>query len=311
MIVSMSVIQEVLPLAATAGATAGYAAGRVANYFAERHAEDRQDGVVEDWNNLEVERDTSLRARVSHNALAKLALVGAMTGFAVGHAVKNHEVEALEPPKLTVLVDHTYAAGRSGNVDKIDKVTQKIAETDNLQVNIKLTHNSHTESASVEEVKKDTPLGQPVMPQALPQAIKDTYSESSEATTNRLGPSESRNSGILVVTAGNSVGEPKEVIDKAEANGDMQVFIADVSDKKTKETKNLKEIADETDGKYWQGEGSGDEIAEMIQADIVPEEATYPSDSERWPWAAAAIFGFGYGIRELRSRRRDTAQVEA
>jgi hypothetical protein len=240
--------------------------------------------------------------------LPYLAIVSALAGGAAGEALVTHDMQTMDTPALTEAVDHTFGTGITGDgSDKlISHIATGVAASKGMHVRIEVAHDSTAELLTPAQTNADHGYGSQTLPDATADAIQNAFSSSSSAQTNALGASKSRNAGILLVTDGDSAGNPKAVINYAEAQGNLPVFAVNVGPNSDQTAQDLRTITSATGGKYWHAskKASAATIAGTIKQEIVPKAVDHKSNTDRLPWEIFAVAATGLGIGMYRSRTR-------
>jgi len=293
---------EILP---EVGAIVGYTAGQLAEQKA-RH-DIARNGQALLGAHEEVTVDGADKQSLFRRATASLALMGAITGFAAAEAAKPATAKIQENPTLVTVIDHSFGTGQNGHVERINDIAGVVINNRTLRVRPMLAHNSSQESVKDEQaIDNDTPYGSPSVRSATSAALDTAYNNSLHGEApKQLGSEVKRNSGVLVVTDGNSLGSAHSVIEAADEHDNMPIFIANVGQASKAEIKAMQAIAEQTGGQYWQAKHNAQAIASKINKTISPR-AIHPerSLSDRLPYALIALTALGTAAGFFRRYRR-------
>lgn len=248
---------------------------------------------------FDVSAPASLRKRIITPALAVLALSGVGGGL-VEMALRNDTPDAKTYPSLGIVVDHSFEVsekqyGGDGSVKKIDSLAAKIASNPNLDTDVYLSHGEIYKPADkASEIKKDgkgsSPSGSQSMIKPTADALKNAFGQSGAkiakpSSKNEVEPVNT--AAVLVVTDGNTIGNPKVVTNMSKAYGGIRFYIADSGSKSRSSDLNtavqLKKIARETNGEYWRiSENNSSSIEKTITDTLKPRVVEVEESKQGW-----------------------------
>ncbi len=279
---------EFLPLA---GAGVGYAAGQFAEYRAVANIEGHSAALANVWQHAREAIAPSRAKQVGAKALAPLALVGGLAGFANTAAWIPEEGPELVPPTVAVVIDHSYATTLDeGKAHKqIDSVAEVFADTESVKAQAVIAGGGVFELAKITDVAKDEPFGAAPMPQAFNAALEQVTA-ANQQKAGKIGES---TNAIVVATNGNGIGAPDEVISRANEAG-IPVFVVNAEGKATNPAagEEFKEIAKQTQGKVWTTDQKNlDEVVEDITKKLVPSTEKDPTTAD---WIERLVYAIGF-----------------
>jgi hypothetical protein len=181
---------------------------------------------------------------------------------------------------LELVGDHSFSAGQNGAADKVNTIFDEFRDTGSLKVRALVAHNGSYDPIKIERVTDDQPYGPASMKEATAVAMTDAYNAAPAVENGVIGQAEKRNTGVLVVTDNNAIGNVETVVKQAEANGGMPIFIANVGKAKGQTAKNLKQIAERTSGKYWDANTKPEAVAKAIESAVTPQEVAEPGSAD-------------------------------
>lgn len=227
-------------------------------------------------------------------SVATLAIMGATTGFLAGHITSEGNEKG--PSPTGIALDNSYAAGLNGGSERVIKIANQFAASDSLQSQAVVAQNGDYAPIKLGDLSNERPYG--------PSSI-DVAATVSMNTTFGIGAGNQNEAAqVVVVTDGNPIGKVDTIISKAKG----PVNIANVNNSQGEVVKDLKEIANRTDGEYWgPGTNPKDIVSDVentaSKRSTAPAEA--PNDNSEW-LLASLVLGAATLMR-YRSRKDETA----
>jgi hypothetical protein len=240
-------------------------------------------------------------------ATTTLALFGAAAGFAAGETIQSHDSRLVAKPAVKEPIDHSFQTPATRKT--IDKTAILVWRNKKFETEAIISHNAdHTTYKNVRELKSDVPYGGPQkLPDVTTSAIDSAFFDSSASRIERNQSSTKPNSAVVVVTNGNSIGDPNNVIDYAKTRN-VPVFIANADDNSSN-TKNLKLIANKTGGQYFDIPQQAKKLEAAVEQSVSSHVTTVSDDGERLPWGiTAAGLTVASALRFIRRRRAATGE---
>lgn len=261
-------LHEVIPYAATVGGAMG---GIGLEYLAQHNIIDNQQALAREWGEVH-ERQANRWRSIARVALGPLMAVGALGGFANGMAWEPDTAVRQVPPQLEVVVDHSAATGLNGGhaAKEISQLSHEFTDKKRVTATAFLARGSEVVSVEISKVDKDVPFGDAPLDTAIGNALDRANLDRTKAIrrNHKLG------TGVLVLTNGNSIGDPTAVAEKAESVP-VPLFIVNVEAGKSNQqtTKDLQATAKQTKGQYWDANTTNvTEVAKEVKHQLVPEK---------------------------------------
>ncbi|HSW85512.1 MAG TPA: hypothetical protein VLF79_02785 [Candidatus Saccharimonadales bacterium] len=271
-----------IPETLIAGASAGYVAGQLLEGRALKRVENQQARYFEATAPALEAETTSTINRIdrmmrwgSRRILTPLALVAASTGGLIGYAARSGETHTKSPAPLEVVVDRsggTLTVDNGQPASLADKLISQLQDIKHVDPHAQVANYGLVQSTSLEQAIKIPPSGD---------------ADLAQATTTALGNAQPKGA-VVVITNGNSIGSPNSV---KEESTNTPIFIMNVQKSGSSATSNLRAIAHETGGKYWDAYHSdaGSAVSD-IQRAVTPAEVKKPAEGST-DWGIIALSG--------------------
>jgi len=281
-------------LGATAGATIDAMAVR-------KHAQDQEvlATVLGDIAR-ENESSPSLTDRAKRMGAATLFLTGAMAGSFNGLAWQPSANEGM-PPQLGVVVDHSGALRTNEEVLKtVNSITELFAN-DSYDATAYVAANGEVKTVEPEKSASLDAFGDAPLSQAFISALdanKQTKSEALKESKNQTG--------IVVITNGNTFGSSDKVIAEA-TEQEGPVFIVNIEgETDPARVKEFQLITEKTGGAYFNvATGTVDKISKDIEEKLIDSQFK-KENSNRWPLRAfASLLSVGALVQGYRNRSKE------
>ncbi|HTB48939.1 MAG TPA: hypothetical protein VK712_02555 [Verrucomicrobiae bacterium] len=260
---------EIITVAASA---ASFGAGLAAEHRAVNQAAQKQARLLEAVGPALHEEDVvatmprreQLTRWASRNLLAPLALTAALAGGLEAAGWVSNSLHANQPPALEVVVDRSGATALALDGKPV------IGQIDGLVTQLHgLQHvTAQAEVASFGGVSQPEPLKDVKATQATGDA---PLGEATGIALGRAGLGASKHdAAVVVLTNGNSIGSPKDIASQeAKAHESTPIFIVNVEGAGSSATSDLRAIAQETGGRYWDAHNSSVKtIAQDVQSSL-------------------------------------------
>lgn len=281
----METLRQAIPYAATA---VGAGVGVAVEAMAQHHVAPLRHRLSDEWGPVVDQHTPGRLVRLGGMLIGPLVAVGTLSGLANGVIWQPESTQTDIPPQLEVVVDHSGATALNTGTaaNEIGKLTSLFATQTKLETNAFVAGNGYVKEVKIKDVSKDVPFGDAPLEQAMQSALDKASLNQSKTTTA------SHNSGVLVITNGNSMGAPSVVVSEARA-ANVPVFVVNVeagqADQQT--TANLKLVASQTGAKYWDANTHNfNPVAGEIKKTIVSEQVKndHNSGDNKWPLKAFA-----------------------
>lgn len=284
----MRVMYEIAP-------AIGYLVGQGLETVALNHISQSRQVAIAGHNNLDAVRD---KPGVLSRSVASLALLGAATGFAFAEAAHNGNTVESRQPTLEVAVDQSFGTVLDGTSKPILNVAENVNDNNRIKVVSIAANNSGSQVESISTIKSNIPYGQPSIEGALSQALNIADSKLGVKTADK------KTAGILVLTDGNSVGDPAAI--KAEDNRNIPVYIVNFGKSDSTPTGQFSSITKETGGKLINESNNPAQVASELAREIHPVPTHTNTNGDRWPWLGLGVALSGITVRQYFRRRRET-----
>lgn len=233
--------------------------------------------------------------------IGPLAVAGAVAGGIVGMAFQE-EGKVKANTNLQMVVDRsggTRAEASEGDTaaDSVNNILEEFASHDETSADVFVAQGGRVSKANYQKVINEVrPIGGAPMQDAVEQAISNVASTKLEGDNTR--------NAVVVLTNGNSFGEPDSVIRKAE-KADVSVFIKNI-DASSSDSKAMNKISEKTGGQYMTESDDPEELYEQVKDKSSGQELRQAPDSKHnTPEKVLSVLLAGVGLRVLaRARRR-------
>lgn len=242
---------EVVTLLPEIGVAAGAVSGALADMYAGRQiAAERQRLVEEHGSEVIHDSGNSVFRRIG-----PLAIYGAVALGVLGATWAPDVPATVHRPQLELVIDHSGATalGSPSTLEKINGIANQFVDR-KIDSEAVVSRSGEVRIVKTSDVSKDFAFGDALLDQALQTALDNTQrARDAEAGT----VASDKKAAIVVVTNGNSIGEPEGVVAKAKAAGTVINIVnvePDASNKvpSSKATSDkLKAIVTQTSGTYW------------------------------------------------------------
>lgn len=300
-------LQESFPIVLSAAAASGYAVGTALDLLALR----RHDKTAEPLNEM---LPNAVPMHSERRRMGKIVSgVGALcmsAGAFIGLAVEGQS-QSVQPATVQVVVDHSGPTTRSFNGQSAYNTENQFITKFDTEINASTNYLSSKLGTfsilSKGQVLKETAYGDANLHDAISSALKQT----AKVETSYLKEKNNRNTGIVVLTNGNNIGDSKSILDEATAQGKTPIFVVNVrAQNKNQDTvKNLQDIAVKSGGKYWDSKtADAENIASAVEKTIQP---TVEKKAKKHPGAPLylALAGICLGAGAAQLRRNATVRV--
>ncbi len=230
------------------GASAGLAAGAAADVVAARAISRERATLVEAWGPDTIEYPSADGVRSTLRVLGPMALTGALVGGMLGAAWAPEVTPAAPRSQLEIVIDHSGATaiGEPAAVTAINAVAERFAGA-KFATEAVVARSGEVRIIKTGDVSHDAPFGDAQLDQAVQTALDNVQRAREQG---KLKPQE-KTAGTLVVTNGNSIGNPATVIDRAKAEGASVSIVNVEKDSAGATVSDLQKIAADTGGTYW------------------------------------------------------------
>lgn len=287
----MNEVIEYLPEMATA---AGLVGGQVMDFVARRHSQNTETTVIDNYGPIEgmpspETVDRSLAHRIGDYALRKAPVI--VTAVAAGLAPiawLNHDApQPTQKPTLELVVDRpaqTLYDGSSPNIMTLDKA---FIGDSKLNVNVILARGGSFQEGnltpkSVENNAIYSPDGAVSMDTTTNVAIGKAEQAAVPVQSNVIGGSKQESGAILIDTDDDSIGTVDSVVNAAK-QVNAKIYIANVGTQTDAIAQQLKSIAAETGGHYWDASKNTPAVANEIVSSINPAGEKLPvNNNNNW-----------------------------
>ncbi|MGB4758498.1 MAG: hypothetical protein WBP26_00400 [Candidatus Saccharimonadales bacterium] len=263
---------EHIPYVATA---VGYSAGVVAEAYVQPAIARQRAAFTEAMGNTG-ERDPSVWSRLGSAALGPLAITGAAAAFLLASAWQPAEPVELPKAGIGVVVDRSggtiQTEGEKSPYDTINQSLDTIVES-GVPVRAVIAGAGEIAVGTTQDAINRQPFGDAPIAQGIANALSDART-GLEGMGQQYDPSVE--AGVIVLTNGNSLGDPEQVI---KAAGEAPILIANASIQPPSEAaeSQFRQIAEATGGEYIAADSiTPEKIQEFIQdvqpRVLVPEE---------------------------------------
>lgn len=308
---------ESLNTIAVAATAAGYVSGQIAEQIAIRRAAEKRQPANETWQLAAeamatdeiTETRTEILRRGARRVVAPLALAGASVCLVntLAWAPASTAIEQT-PATLEIVVDHSGATNIAIEGEPVVmQINKVVAEFDDskLTTNVTVARSGTQKTVPISEVSQDLPFGDANMQEATSLALSRTAKVMPVSEGDKL----KRNAGVLVITNGNTIGDPLTVVTEAvsQYGGELKtpVFIVNVEGDKAgpQITEDLQMIAKASDAKYWDAEKSNlQTVVSDVRETITAREVSTKAKENRLPLRGAGILVFATAAAYFASR---------
>ncbi|HET9173836.1 MAG TPA: hypothetical protein VFN56_00980 [Candidatus Saccharimonadales bacterium] len=200
---------------------------------------------------------TRVKRWMGHHAVAVVAMPALAAGTFAGLAYEQSAASDSIPASLEIVVDHSGAtslppAGQPNAqpiVNEINTVANQFAHVGGIKPEVLVSgHNQDAIKMSLSEMLADQPFGQSHMDQATLSALSQTANVLPLSDGHHL----SRNAALFVITNGNEIGVPNDVVQASKDQDKTPIYVVNVEgDSSATTVKDLQSIARRTGGMYW------------------------------------------------------------
>lgn len=260
---------------------AGYGVGLMAEQIASHKAAEKQ-ARLSDSAMLSPAAEQGVSTRLSNVAhlagryvLAPLALTGAVAAGTSALGWTKSEPAKPTTPGLEVVVDHSGATqldfGAKPAVEQVDGLVRAIGDR-KVKGEALVAGSGTVRSFTFAKVSKDKPFGDAPLSQATGLALdRAARVDASNSTSTKA------NSGVVVITNGNTIGSSQHLTKTARDN-ETPIFIVNVEKQgknNPKKVADLQQIARHTHGRYWAAnELNVDKVIKEVTNTLAPETPT-------------------------------------
>lgn len=231
---------EANQLGAVIGGVTGVAIGGAFDMHAARRIATERIAANETWGDLYAVPGTGIRA------IGPMALTGAITFGILGAALAPESVPQVPRAQLEVVVDMSgaTASGEQPAIDRIKEVAGKFEGTKRAEAIV--ARSGQVRIVKIKDVSEQLPFGDAPLDQAVQAALDNVQRAREQAKISR-----DKKSATLVLTNGNGLGDPANVIDRAETAG-TAISIVNVDGQTPPPVEQeLQSIAKDSGGTYW------------------------------------------------------------
>lgn len=300
----MSLVQssmEHLPLIAPAAA---YAAGFGADLIAQKQMEQSNVAVTESLHELGTHQPQGMVRRLGRAAISTSALIGIPVGLTIGLAWQGETPVKRQLPIVEVVIDASGATASADNgkpAQDIYNYAYAIDGESKVKTEAYISSGGSFQQGTIDMLTIDTPQGGGDLPAAATSALNGSNTVKAEA----LNGESNQAVGIVVLTNGNTIGDPNDIINKAQPTK-TPVYVVNVETKVRDQAKNeaLKVIAEQTGGQYWTvADTNPEEVAGKV-ADNLKQVTTREKHAKQPNWPLRLVSLATLALIPLAARRR-------
>ncbi|MBI5357287.1 VWA domain-containing protein [Candidatus Saccharibacteria bacterium] len=268
------VLRTVVQNAPYVGAAAGYASMLVAERNIVKHAAQERQPLNEIiGETIEQSQNPSIKDRIN-KFVGPLAVAGAIAGGMVGMAFQE-EGKVKTNTNLQMVVDRsggTRAEVSDGTAaDSVNEILEEFASHNETSADVFVAQGGRVSKANYQKVINEVrPIGGAPMQDAVEQAISNVASTKLEGDNTK--------NAVVVLTNGNSFGEPDSVIRKAR-KADVSVFIKNI-DASSSDSKSMNKISEKTGGQYMTESDDPEKLYEQVKDKSSGQELRQAPDSK-------------------------------
>lgn len=286
-------------------AGAGYVAGVAVDYLRDqKFIEKNRLAAAESTSAVYADQQPGRSQRLASAALSPLAMMAlAGYGFMNIDAWSGPDGPSVQPPHLEIVVDHSGATGLGDRkpLNQINTLASKFVQgaPDSQAV---VARAGEVRILTPAEVAKDIPFGDA----PLEQAYQTATDNNNRLRVAAFDDFKKKSIGTLVLTYGNSIGNPATIIETAKAQG-SPVYVVNVTSaaKGQANTKPLQEIAEKTDGKYWDGTTADpNDVLKTVTDGLVSRSAPEVKKNTDVPGRVKSVLPFILAVPIIRAWRR-------
>jgi len=271
----------------------GLGIGYVVDRAARLHAQKHEDGIINDYGPIEGMPETSTISRTHRQKLGSFVLRSAgavlVTGAAFGLApiafMNNEAPQSMQKPTLEEVLDLSGQTLEDGSSTKVLTINNAFIGNQKMRINVDLARAGSFQEGNITPAKVDNsnvywPTGAVSLTQATSVSIGEANKNAVIAQSNVIGShNNSETNAVLVVSDGNSIGSVESVVSEAKELG-TEIFIANVASSDNAIVEELKHIANETGGEYWNASKDTARVAKTIVQAISPAGETIPTKTD-------------------------------
>lgn len=278
MITFMNEAIQYLPEFATA---TGVAVGYAALFLTDLHAEKTETSIIDAYGPIEempspgtVERSVGHRVVGVALKLTNAGVFGVAAGLLIPAFFANEAPQPLKKPTLELVVDRSGQTLVNGTAPKILSVAEAFKPDQKVNVNVIVARGGSFEEGnitprSLENNNLYWPVGAVSLGETTNIAIGSAKKNDIPVSSNVIGASQVESGAILIDTADDSPGSVASVVNEAK-QVNAKIYIANSGNQTDANAQELKAIAHETGGMYFNSSQNTKVVAQKIVNSITP-----------------------------------------
>ncbi len=233
-----------------------------------------------------------------------LLVAGVGLGFLNGFAWQSESTVHNIPPKLEIVVDHSGATGLGGGsaAHEITELVNLFDDEAKIDAQAFIASSGEVQQTAPNKVSQNLPFGNAPLYRATKSALDQAGLNKAEGNASV----QQKSNGVLVLTNGNRINPSTSIIKEAKSEG-VPVFVVNVEAAKTKvdTTDQLKSIAKQSGGKYWDANKNNiNQVGKVVKDELVPQNVDTQDHPNRWPMRGVAAVVTAATLGGLFKRRR-------
>ena len=223
-------VNEIIPVVLAASAATGYALGTAADFFAQYKHDQTARPINETLPNAVPEHSSR---RSANRMVSVIGGLGMATGVFLGLAVEG-QPQPTQAATVETVVDRSGGTTKSYSgesaLDRENAFIKRLSSNSKIKTEFLSSKLDDFSILNAEQVLKETPYGGANLLSAVNAALKKTSGVNSSYVNNK----NSRNTGIVVLTNGNSIGKTQNVpglVKAAAEQGQTPIFVVNVRSK--------------------------------------------------------------------------------
>ncbi len=286
------------------GFAAGAAAGSALELIAHRRIVKNDAAMVEAWGGIN--ETPSRMQRIARVVISPLVLISAPIAAYNAAVWQPEPGPETTPPYIGLVIDHSGATATAANkpIDEINKVA-KALQDNNLEVHAIVARAGDVRAISSDNVAADEAFGDALLYQGMQAAFDDETAMRQRS----VGKQNRQSIGTVVITNGNTIGVPEDIIAKAKViNTAVNVVNVEGKGADPATIQGLQDIAEQTGGKYWDADANtATEVTRDVKHSLTDNLVKSNGNQGNWRDRALGL-AMLVGIPLMFGKRRNEAR---
>lgn len=300
----------------TIGLAVGYAGGLRLDQFASKRAASETKAVLQSLAMVDTVQIPGLSKTKTERFLSGLGHVTPKLAFALGLTAATAtaafyplETNIIKPATIEVVIDHSGATGLSVGGQKpvlseINQVASAFTPNNRISSEAFVASFGGVVETQVSKVDSLSPSGYAPLDVAVNEALDQT---AVVKNGDKL-----KNTAVVVITNGNTIGSPNVVISQSNKQDKTPVYIVDVEATKgtsIQDASSYRSISTRTGAKYWTANDTNiNTVTSEVEQALISEHQQTRNNPNKVLDIFVALASGLIGVKEYRQRRRGHIQ---